>query len=428
MRQQAYPRLGEKVSRRTLSNGLEVVVVEKPLYAKSYAFFAARYGGMDLRFRLGGQWQDTPAGIAHFLEHKMFDTETGSVSEAFAKNGAVDNAFTSAAMTAYFFQCTDKFYENLRLLLECVSIPYFTKESVDKEQGIIAQEIQETEDDPDWQVYEGLMECLYAVSPVRIPVAGSVESIRRITPQTLYDCHRAFYTPSNMILVCVGSMDPDQVAAEAEAILPKEGGEAIERDYGAGEGRAPARREKRRVMEVSSPMFLAGCKCRAQETGEGRLRQSIVGDLACDVLFGESSPLYTRLYEEGAVNSSLGGNFDQLPGAAYLYVGGEAKEPERVFEAIIRQARRLGEEGIGEAFYQQVRRAAYGRMIRSLNSFENIAVSMAEGNFQQFDYYRFPEIFDTITKGDVEAFLREEIVPDHAAISLIRPAGGPAIG
>ena len=153
-----------------------------------------------------------------------------------------------------------------------------------------------------------------------------------------------------------------------------------------------------------------------------------MGDLACDVLFGESSPLYTRLYEEGAVNSSLGGNFDQLPGAAYLYVGGEAKEPERVFEAIIRQARRLGEEGIGEAFYQQVRRAAYGRMIRSLNSFENIAVSMAEGNFQQFDYYRFPEIFDTITKGDVEAFLREEIVPDHAAISLILPAGGPAIG
>lgn len=176
------------------------------------------------------------------------------------------------------------------------------------------------------------------------------------------------------------------------------------------------------------PQFLAGFKCRPIGGGEALLRQSIIGDLACDALFGDSSPLYTRLYEEGLINGSLGGNFDTLPGVAYLYVGGDSKDPRRVFQEIAGQARRLGEEGIGEAFYQQVRRAAYGRMIRSLNSFENIAVSMAEGNFQQFDYYRFPEIFDTITKGDVEAFLREEIVPDHAAISLILPAGGPAIG
>ena len=423
-----FTQVGETMYHEKLANGLNVFVFPKPDFQKGYAFFATNYGGMDMRFCLDGVWHSTPAGVAHYLEHKMFDTEEGNALQELAKNGASENAFTSCSMTAYYLTCTEKFYENLRILLSFVSVPYFTQESVEKEQGIIAQEIRMVEDDPDWRVYANLMECLYQESPVRFPVAGTVESIRQITPQTLYDCHRAFYTPSNMILVCVGSMDPDQVAAEAEAILPKEGGEAIERDYGAGEGRAPARREKRRVMEVSSPMFLAGCKCRAQETGEGRLRQSIVGDLACDVLFGESSPLYTRLYEEGAVNSSLGGNFDQLPGAAYLYVGGEAKEPERVFEAIIRQARRLGEEGIGEAFYQQVRRAAYGRMIRSLNSFENIAVSMAEGNFQQFDYYRFPEIFDTITKGDVEAFLREEIVPDHAAISLILPAGGPAIG
>ena len=421
MRQQAYPRLGEKVSRRTLSNGLEVVVVEKPLYAKSYAFFAARYGGMDLRFRLGGQWQDTPAGIAHFLEHKMFDTETGSVSEAFAKNGAVDNAFTSAAMTAYFFQCTDKFYENLRLLLECVSIPYFTKESVDKEQGIIAQEIQETEDDPDWRVYANLMERLYQDSPARVPVVGSLESIRQITPQTLYDCHKAFYTPSNMILVCVGNVDQARVAEEAEAILPREGGPAVIRDYGREDAAGPAGSEVSQAMEVSMPMFLAGYKCQAVDEGEATLRQSIVGDLACDALFGDSSPLYTRLYEEGAVNSSLGGNFDMLPGAHYVYVGGDAKDPRRVFEEITRQARKLGEEGIGEDFYRQIRRAAYGGMLRSLNSFENIAVSIAEAYFRGFDYFRFPEVFDAVGKADVEAFLRENIAPEKSALSLIQP-------
>ena len=416
-----YPRLGEKVFRRRLSNGLEVVVVNKPFHARRYAFFAVRYGGMDLRFRLGGQWHDTPAGIAHYLEHKMFDTEEGNALQELAKNGAHDNAFTSNAITAYYVECTEKFYENLRILLSFVSIPYFTQESVDKEQGIIAQEIRMIEDDPDWRVYANLMDCLYRSSPVRVPVAGSVESIRQITPQPLYACHKAFYTPANMVLVCVGDMDPDRVAAEAEAILHRESGPAIDRDYGAEESLAPSEKERTLTMEVSMPMFLAGYKCRPQSGGEALLRQSIIGDLACDVLFGDSSPLYTRLYEEGVINGSLGGNFDMLPGVAYLYVGGDAKDPRRVFEEIGRQAEKLGEEGIDEAFYQQIRRASYGGMIRSLNSFENIAVSMAEGYFRGFDYYHFPEVFDSVSKADVEAFLRENVTGERAALSIIQP-------
>lgn len=416
-----YPRLGEKVFRETLSSGLEVVVVSKPSHAKHYAFFAVRYGGMDMRFQLGGRWQDTPAGIAHYLEHKMFDTEEGNVLQELAKNGAADNAFTSSSMTAYYIQCTEKFYENLRILLSFVSVPYFTQESVEKEQGIIAQEIQETEDDPDWRVYANLMERLYQDSPARVPVVGSLESIRQITPQTLYDCHKAFYTPSNMILVCVGNVDQARVAEEAEAILPREGGPAVIRDYGREDAAGPAGSEVSQAMEVSMPMFLAGYKCQAVDEGEATLRQSIVGDLACDALFGDSSPLYTRLYEEGAVNSSLGGNFDMLPGAHYVYVGGDAKDPRRVFEEITRQARKLGEEGIGEDFYRQIRRAAYGGMLRSLNSFENIAVSIAEAYFRGFDYFRFPEVFDAVGKADVEAFLRENIAPEKSALSLIQP-------
>ncbi len=416
-----YPRLGEKVFRRTLGNGLEVIVVSKPRHAKRYAFFATRYGGMDMRFRLSGAWQDTPAGIAHYLEHKMFDTEEGNALQELAKNGASENAFTSCSMTAYYLTCTEKFYENLRILLSFVSVPYFTQESVEKEQGIIAQEIRMVEDDPDWRVYANLMECLYQESPVRFPVAGTVESIRQITPQTLYDCHRAFYTPSNMVLVCVGDVDPDRVAAEAEAILPGEAGGDVERDYGAQEGQTPARREICQTMEVSMPMFLAGFKCRPQEMGEPRLRQAITGAMACDALFGESSPLYTRLYEEGAINGSLGGNLDQVPGAAYLFVGGDAKDPAYVSGEIVRQAERLGREGIGEDFYQQIRRSAYGSMIRGLNSFEGIATGMTNGRFGGYDYYRFPEIFDTITKADVEAFLRENVTAEHAALSTICP-------
>lgn len=420
MKMLEYPRLGEKVFRETLPNGLEVIVVSKPSHAKQYAFFAVRYGGMDMRFQLPGRWQDTPAGIAHYLEHKMFDTQEGNVLQELAKNGAANNAFTSNAMTAYYIQCTEKFDENLRILLSFVSVPYFTQESVDKEQGIIAQEIRMIEDDPDWQVYSGLMQCLYRDSPVRVPVMGSVESIRQITPQVLYDCHRAFYTPSNMVLVCVGAMDPEKVVRAAEEILPREGGPAIPRDYGCEETLLPAQRESRLSMEVSMPMFLAGYKCPPVQGGE-LLRQSIIGDMACDVLFGESSPLYTRLYEEGAINGSLGGNFDQLPGAAYLYVGGDVKDPDRVFAEISAQARRLGTEGIDEAFYRQIRRAGYGQMVRSLNSFSNIAESMTEGYFRGYDYYRFPEIFESVTKADVEAFLRENITEDRAAVSRIDP-------
>lgn len=418
-----YPKLLERVSRRTLPNGLEVIVVHKPYHARHYAFFATRYGGMDLRFRRGGVWQDTPAGIAHYLEHKMFDTADGNASQALARNGAVDNAFTANAMTAYYFDCTEKFDENLRILLNFVSTPYFTEESVARERGIIAQEIRMTDDDPDWRVYQNLMECLYERSPVRISVAGTVESIAHITPQTLYDCHGAFYTPANMVLVCVGSMELEQVAAIAEEILPAESEAVPERDYGAQEGLYPAVREREMDMEVAMPLFLTGCKCEVPAQGEALLKASIVGNMACDILFGESSSLYNRLYETGQINGSLGGSYDILPDAAYLYVGGDAREPHLVSEEILKEARRLADNGIDDLFYHKIRRATYGQMLRGLNSFENIAVSMAEGHFRGFDYYRFPAIFDSVTKMDIEEFLRRNITCDAAAISIIRPSG-----
>ena len=416
-----YPRLGEKIYRQRLDNGLELTVVSKPLHVRSFAIFAVRYGGMDMRFQLGGGWLDTPAGIAHYLEHKMFDMEDCNVLQEFAKNGASDNAFTSNTITAYYVECTEHFYDNLRLLLRFVSVPYFTEESVAKEQGIIAQEIRMIEDDPNWQLYKDLLECLYQDSPARIPIAGSVESIRQITPQTLYDCHKAFYTPANMTLVCVGNLDPDKIAAIAEELLPKESGPAIPRDYGRTEDMSPVKRESRRKMEVSMPMFLAGFKFTPLPGGDEYLRKSIIGDLACDALFGGSSPLYTRLYAEGVINSSLGGNFDTLPGVAYLYIGGDVKEPCRVVDELLAEAKRLGEQGVDEAFFQQIRRAAYGRMVRGLNSFENIGISMAEGYFRGTDYYRFPAVFESVTKADVEAFLRETVTEERIAVSMIDP-------
>jgi len=174
-------------------------------------------------------------------------------------------------------------------------------------------------------------------------------------------------------------------------------------------------------MEIAQQQFLVGFKCPAFEDGAELFRQSLIGELACDILLGESSPLYMRLYDEGLINGSFGGDFDQLPGAAYLYAGGECEEPETVAQAIMDEAARLAYEGVDETYYQQLRRANFGASLRALNSFENIAVGMADGYFRGFDPYRFPEVYDSITRADIETFLRENIVEERRAMSILLP-------
>ena len=420
MNQSFYERIGESVYRETLPNGLQVCVVPKPGYAKKYAFFATRYGGMDTRFRLDGKWLDTPAGIAHYLEHKMFDTKEGNALQELAKNGAEPNAFTSNAMTGYYFDSTEHFEENLKILLSFVSVPYFTDESVAKEQGIIGQEIRMIEDNPDWQIYTRMMQALYQNSTARTSIAGTVESISHITAETLYQCHKAFYTPSNMILTAVGDVDPVHVVDLARSILPRERGEKIPRDYGT-EPADIAQKETSVAMEVSTPQFLTGFKCTPAPEGEDYLRMSAIGDMACDILLGDSSPLYLRLYDQGLINTSFGGAFEMMPGIAYLYAGGDSRDARAVAGEIYREAERLAAEGIDEDFYQQVRRATFGEQLRGLNSFENIAVSLTEGYFRGYDPFRFPQVFDSITKDDILAFLRENLREERAVLSEIVP-------
>ena len=421
MEKKLYERIGEEVLRATLPNGLPVYIVPKKGFSRKYALFATRYGGMDMRFEKDGQWLDTPAGIAHYLEHKMFDTEEGNALQELAKNGAEPNAFTSNAITCYYFDATEKFYENLEILLSFVSVPYFTDESVQKEQGIIAQEIGMIEDNPEWQVYKQLMQALYHTSPARTPVAGSVESISHITAQTLYDCHKAFYTPANMCLVVVGDVKPERIIAAANQILPAKSGPLIRRDYGAEEELTAAEHFVTAAMEVSMPTFLVGFKCPPQHGGEQQHRFTAIGELACDVLMGESSPLYARLYAEGLINGSFGAAFDLLPGASYVYAGGDSKDPQAVAEAILAEAQQLVSQGMDGDYYCRVVNANFGAALKALNSFESIAVSMAEGCFQGYDPYRFPEVYDSITVEDVLDFLRQNMTRDHMALSVITP-------
>lgn len=268
-----YKSIGETMMEETLENGLKVFVFPKPDFGKCYAFFATRYGGMDTRFQREGKWLDTPTGIAHYLEHKMFDMPRGNALQQLSANGAAPNAFTSSAMTGYHFECTDRFWENLRILLTFVSTPYFTRESVDKERGIIGQEIRMIEDNPGWQAFHTLLASLYRYHPIRNSVAGSEASIAQITAETLYQCHEAFYTPSNMVLCVAGNVEPDKVFDLAREILPAQAKPAIPRDYGAQEPETAFTQESERRMEVASPILQLGVKMQPAEDGQAQFRQ-----------------------------------------------------------------------------------------------------------------------------------------------------------
>lgn len=422
MIQHNYPRIGETVYEETLENGLRVFVFPKPDFGKCYAFFATRYGGMDTRFQLDGQWLDTPMGIAHYLEHKMFDTpDGGNALQTLSATGASPNAFTSTALTGYHFECADQFWENLETLLRFVSVPYFTKESVEKEQGIIGQEIRMIEDQPGWQAYHLLLEALYQYHPVRNSVAGSVESISHITAETLYHCHAAFYTPSNMVLCVAGNVDPERVCQMARDILPKDAKPAIPRDWGRPEPRTVFCPEKRKTMAVAAPLLQMGIKGVPAPDGPGRVRQRLLGELACEVLAGSSSPLYNRLYREGLINSGFYLGYLDYPGCAFLVAGGESQHPEQVRDAILEEAARLAREGVDEALFQRLKKASYGAYVRSLNSFENLCVEQAQTYFTGGDPWTFPEVYDAMERQDVEAFLRDWVRPEHTALVVIQP-------
>ena len=422
-----YDRVGEDVYTATLPNGLPVFVTRRPGFQKSFAFFATNYGGMDMRFKLDGQWLDTPAGVAHYLEHKTFDTEDGNALQDLAANGANPNAFTSTSFTGYFFDSTEKFEENLKILLSFVSIPWYTQESVDKEQGIIGQEIRMGDDEADTQVFYGMLAGLYTHSPIQVNIAGTVESISHIAADTLNLCHRAFYDPANMVLCVAGDVDPEKVIALAEEILPKTSHEKVERDYGEAEPDNANMPLWEREMAVSTPIFQLGFKDTPPAMGQDWLRWELTGNLAAEALLGSSSPLYSRLYAQGLVDKNFNYGCEAYPGAAFLCAGGESRDPEAVRDAVRAEIDRVNAEGIDDALFQRLKRAGYGAMVKGLNALENLCINQAQATFCGYDYLTFPEVYASIEKADVEACIRRAMTPERSTLAVIRPKGGTQV-
>ena len=418
MHKRYYPQLDETLCSTTLPNGLKVLVVPKSGFTKKMAYFVTDFGAVHTAFTLEGQHYDLPAGIAHYLEHKLFDLPGRDVTGEFAAMGAAVNAFTSYDMTAYYFSCTQNFSDCLRLLLEFVSTPYFTEESVEKERGIIDQEIGMNADDPNTRVFENMTEAMFR-HPIRQPILGSSETIRCITPQLLTLCHQAFYNPANMILCVTGDVGPEEVCRIARQVLGDEKRPMGIKDPFPAEEMAVLSPLVKTEMDIAMPMFNLGFKCEALHKGLEAICWEITGDLAAEVLFGEASNLYLQLYGDGLIDSSFGGGFETIDGCALLNCGGDSDHPEAVRDAILAEAERIVREGVEETMFLRLKRSAMGRRIRDLDSFDSTCFRLCAYEMTDFDYFRFPEIYNRITPAQVQEFLGRVVVAQRSSLSII---------
>ena len=421
MNKQYYPALDETLYSETLPNGLHIMVCHKPGFTKKLCYFATDYGAVHRQFTLEGEHYTTPAGIAHYLEHKLFDMPQGDVSREFAARGASVNAFTSYDMTAYYFSCTEHFDQCLQLLLEFVSTPYFTEETVQREMPIIGQEISMSLDEPGSRVFENLMPALYERHPIRIPVLGTQADIEQITPELLQLCHRAFYNPANMLLCVVGDVDADQVAAIARRVLGDEARPMADKDDFPQEEMRHQQPLVEAEMPIAMPLFSMAIKATCPEKGEPAIRREIIGDLAAEALFGESSALYLQLYRQGLIDSSFGGGFDTVDGCAMLACGGDSDDPVAVRDAILARGEEIARQGIEQEDFLRMKRSAMGRRIRDLDSFDATCFRLCAYRMSEFDYFRFPELYDSIRREEVQAFLAEVVRPEDCSLSVIYP-------
>ncbi|CAM3072951.1 pitrilysin family protein [Filibacter tadaridae] len=388
--------LQETLYNEKLDNGLEVYILPKRGFSKTFVTFTTKYGSIDRTFIPMGKQEEVtvPDGIAHFLEHKMFEKEDGDVFQKFSVKGASANAYTSFTRTAYLFSATEKLYDNTEILLDFVQEPYFTEKTVEKEKGIIAQEITMYDDQPDWRLYFGTIENLFHEHPVKIDIAGTVESIQDITAEHLYECYGTFYHPSNMVLFVVGAVDPEEMMAFIKKNQgAKEFDEPTEiiRKY-PEEPATAAVSERTLKMDVSKPKLNIGMKCNATDIeGEKILIHELAAGLVMDSLFGRSSDFYTAAYDEGLIDESFSYDFTMEEGFGFAMVGSDTENPERLESAIKKTIQHAREAWpITDTELNRMRKKKIGQFMRSLNSPEFIA--------NQFTHYAFNgvNLFDVV--------------------------------
>ena len=413
--------IGEEYIRVNHPSGLTVLLYPTKGFASTYALFATKYGSIDNSFRRSDEQEfvTVPEGIAHFLEHKMFDCKDGDAFSRYAQTGANANAYTSFDKTAYLFSCTDHFEESLRILLEFVTEPYFTQPSVDKEQGIIGQEIGMFDDDPDWQVYFNLLGAMYHEHPLRIDIAGTVDTIAKIDAELLYRCYDCFYNLNNMVLSIAGNFDPEVVLALCDEILTPAAPVTVER----AQVQEPDSVLTRRVevsMPVATTMFQAGFKGVSVDE-KTNFKNQILDEVLAEVAAGEGSALYRRLYDQGLINNTFG--TEVMCGRDYMSIilAGESRDPDAVYAAACEEFDRLKREGIPAADFERCKKALYGKYIGIFSSSTAMATLMMESHFFGAGIYDVLDILSGLTLRELEQRLHETVDTSSSALSIVRP-------
>jgi len=409
--------LREDLYANQLSSGIKCYIIPKAGYVERQSLLTVCYGSADSAYTVNNRTVQNPEGIAHFLEHKLFDDEENTLFARFSKLGGSVNAFTTFNQTAYYVSCIDNFEDNLKLLLNFCQNPAITDESVEKEKGIIAQEIQMYDDTPSWRAYMNLHAALYGDSPLSANIAGSEDSIRRIGKRELTDCYRTFYYPSNMALICVGDIDPERtalladegVAAKPEAVVTRgyhPSGAGIHSDY------------IETSMPVSMPLFELGFKETDFETPA--CTRIVSGKILLDMLTGESSELYERMYSENLIDSSFG--MDYLSGIFYgeSVISGSSPDPLRVRDSIVDEIRRLKRDGLGESRFERIKRKHIGRFVMGFNNIGQIVQAQADLYTKGLDVFDLMDCFSNITFDEVRTrFARHFTEP---ALSVVKPS------
>ncbi len=395
-------------------------------YNKKYATFATHYGSIDQEFIIPGTDHRlrVPDGIAHFLEHKLFEEEYGNAFDRFSQLGASANAYTNYTTTVYLFSSTDNFYESLNLLLDFVQHPYFTEESVQKEKSIIQQELRMYEDTPGWKVFSNLLKSMYYHYPVRIDIGGTVESIQQINIDYLEKCYRTFYHPSNMSVFVVGDLDPAAVVGAVRNNIESRGyqpqGE-IKRLF-PEEPVEVKRKFIEERMVVSQPILYIGFKDREIGfTGANLLAKEVVTNLLMEILLGRSSSLYADLYEEGLIDDRFSTQFMGHKDYGLTVIGGETKDPDRLKERILQGIERFQATGLDEKSFHRMHRKLVGEFVGLFNSPEDIAYVYNEYHFKGVNILDYLKILENITIDQVEQRLHSHLDPANMVISVVRP-------
>lgn len=398
--------------------GLTIYVYPKEGYKSTYAIFGTNYGSVNTRFRVdGGEEITVPDGIAHYLEHKLFESEDGDAFARYAKTGANANAYTSFEKTCYLFSCTENFEESLEILLDFVQSPYFTAETVAKEQGIIGQEIKMYDDSPGWRVMFNTLVGMYQKHPVRIDIAGTVESIAEITAEKLYECYNSYYNLHNMVLCIAGNTTPEQVLKIADKMLrpaEKHTVESIFEDepYEVGQDYIEQK------FPVTIPLFELGFKEAAGDKPVDSARSAYT-DILLYALAAQSSPLYNKLLDENLINDTF--DFEHMEGPHYSAVlfGGESRDPKRAAQIIKEYISAAKRDGIPAEEFERAKRAVYGNIISDFNSTENIANTMTAMHFEGREIFAYVDAAANATLEDINSRLSEILDVNNSTLSVV---------